>query len=381
MDYLSHLGSIDCDVHPSVPGMRALLPYLDDFWRDSVEDRGIASLESISYPPNAPITARPDFRARPPPSPTLPSPASGGGLGRGAGEVRERVATTVSELQAQVFDRWGMSFAICNCLYGVQLVLSEDMARAFTRALNDWIAKEWLDREERLRASIVVSLQNVEFAVDEIERCARDPRFVQVLLLAMGEVPLGRRHFWPVYAAAERHGLPIGIHAGSAYRHPVTSLGWPTYYIEDYAAQAQGFQSQVTSLICEGVLTKHPGLKVVLIESGVTWAPAFLWRMSKFWRGLRTEVPWLDRSPLEIFRDHFRLTVQPFDAPDSPDVVRRLIGHLGSDELLLFSSDYPHWQFDGDNFLPAGIPSDLVRKIMVDNPHATYFERRRTGSL
>jgi uncharacterized protein len=350
MDALSHLKSIDCDVHPTVPGMRALAPYMEEFWRDSVEERGITSLESISYPPNAPLSARADFRR------------AGG-----------RTATTVNELQAQVFDCWGASFAICNCLYGVQLVLNEDMARAFTRALNDWIATEWLDRDPRLRASIVVPLQNVEYAVDEIERWAKDPRFVQVLVLAMGEVPLGRRQFWPIYAAAERHGLPVGIHAGSAYRHPVTSLGWPTYYTEDYAAQAQGFQSQVASLICEGVLTKHPDLKVVLIESGVTWAPAFLWRMSKFWRGLRTEIPWLDRSPLEIFRDQFRLTVQPFDAPDSPDIVRRVIDHLGSDELLLFSSDYPHWQFDGDNFLPAGIPDDLARKIMVHNPHALYF--------
>jgi uncharacterized protein len=357
MDQVFDVKSIDCDVHPRVPGMRALMPYLEDFWRDCVEDRGITSLEGICYPPNAPISARSDFRA----------------VESGAG-----VATTVGELQAQVFDRWGMSLAICNCLYGVQLVLNEDMARAFTRALNEWIATQWLDREERLRASIVVPLQNVEFAVDEIERWAADPRFVQVLVLAMGEVPLGRRQFWPIYAAAERHGRPIGIHAGSAYRHPVTSLGWPTYYVEDYAAQAQGFQSQVASLICEGVLTKHPALRVVLIESGVTWVPAFLWRMSKFWRGLRTEIPWIDRSPSEIFRDHFRLTVQPFDAPDSPDIVHRVIDHLGSDELLLFSSDYPHWQFDGDNFLPAGIPPDLARKIMVDNPHATYFAQRNS---
>jgi uncharacterized protein len=352
MDF-SAIRPIDCDVHPTVPGTAALLPYLEEFWRDSVEDRGIESLESISYPPNAPLAARRDFR-----------------------DAKGRAATGVAELQAQVFDRWGASLAICNCIYGVQLVLNEDMARAFARAVNDWIVAEWLDRDPRLRASIVVPLQNVEFAVEEIERCAKDPRFVQVLVLAMGEEPLGRRHFWPVYAAAERHGLALGIHAGSAYRHPVTSLGWPTYYVEDYAAQSQGFQSQVTSLICEGVLTRHPGLTVVLIESGVTWVPAFLWRMSKFWRGLRTEIPWIDRPPVEIFRDHFRLTVQPFDAPASPDVVHRIIDHLGSDALLLFSSDYPHWQFDGDGLMPAGIPADLARKIMVDNPRATYFARR-----
>jgi len=269
--------AIDCDVHPAVPGMQALLPYLDDHWRTSVQERGIDSLDSISYPPNAPLSARPDWR-----------------------DPSGRAGTDVAALGAQVLDRWGSGCAILNCLYGVQLVFNEDMAAAFARAVNGWIAAEWLDRDPRLRASMVVPLQNIDYAVDEIERCAADKRFVQILVLAMGEMPLGRRHYWPIFAAAERHGLPIGIHAGSAYRHPVTALGWPTYYVEDYTSQSQGFQSQTASLISEGVFAKFPGLKVVLIESGVTWVPAFLWRFSKFWRGLRSEIPWVDRSPAEI---------------------------------------------------------------------------------
>jgi len=348
-------GAIDCDVHPTVPGIGALTPYLDDHWRDAVEDRGIPSLDSISYPAQAPITARPDWRGE-------------GGL----------AATSVAEVAPQVFARFGADRAILNCLYGVQLVFNEDMAAAFARAVNDWIVKEWLDRDPRLCASIVVPLQNVEHAVDELERRAADKRFVQVLLLAMGEVPLGRRQFWPLYAAAERHQLPIGIHAGSAYRHPVTSLGWPSYYAEDYAAQAQGFQSQVASLITEGVFAKFPGLKVVLMESGVTWLPGFLWRFSKFWRGLRSEVPWVDRSPAEIVRDHIRLTIQPLDAPASPEAVERAIDHLRSDEMLLYASDFPHWQFDGDDPLPAGFPVSLRHKVLVENPLATY--ERLTGA-
>ena len=350
--------AIDCDVHPAVPGMQALLPYLDQHWRTSVQERGIDSLDSISYPPNAPLSARPDWR-----------------------DPSGRAGTDAAALGAQVLDRWGSGCAILNCLYGVQLVFNEDMAAAFARAVNGWIATEWLDRDPRLRASMVVPLQNVEYAVDEIERCAKDKRFVQILVLAMGEMPLGRRHYWPIFAAAERHGLPIGIHAGSAYRHPVTALGWPTYYIEDYTSQSQGFQSQTASLISEGVFAKFPGLKVVLIESGVTWVPAFLWRFSKFWRGLRSEIPWVDRTPAEIFRDHFRLTIQPLDAPDSADVIARAIDHLGSDEMLLFASDYPHWQFDGDEILPPGLSAELRRKIMVDNPRATYRRswNRRVG--
>ena len=184
----------------------------------------------------------------------------------------------------------------------MQLLFSEDMGAGFARAVNDWMAAEWLDKEPRLRASIVVPMQNAELAVEEINRVAPDRRFVQILLLVMHDHPLGKRHYWPIYAAAEKHGLPVGIHAGSAYRHPVTPLGWPTYYTEDYAAQAQAFQAALSSLVCEGVFTKFPDLKVVLLESGFTWLPAHLWRLTKFWRGLRMEVPWVDRAPTDIVR-------------------------------------------------------------------------------
>ena len=39
-------GAIDCDVHPSVPGVRALFPYLDDYWRDMIELRGMTESEA-----------------------------------------------------------------------------------------------------------------------------------------------------------------------------------------------------------------------------------------------------------------------------------------------------------------------------------------------
>jgi uncharacterized protein len=341
--------AIDCDVHPTVPSFKALAPYLDPYWRDSFEERGIPGFEPNAYPTNAPLTARADWK------------------GKGG-----RAATDVKEVTAQIFDRWGSRAAILNCVYGTELIFSEDMARAVARALNDWIVKEWLDRDPRLRASITIPTQNVEFAVDEIERCAKDRRFVQVQVLAMQETPLGRRHWWPMFAAAERHGLPIGIHPGSTYRHSMTSLGWPSFYIEDYTAYAQAFQSQLGSLVTEGVFAKFPGLKVVLLESGVTWLPGFLWRIAKFWRGVRAEVPWVDRSPADIVRDHVRLTIVPFDAPPDAEVIERIVDHLRSDDILLYASDFPHWQFDGDDAMPPGLPEGLRRKILVENPLATY---------
>ena len=346
-------GGIDCDIHPAVPSLKALFPYMSDHWRDIMIQRGVGELNSISYPANSPLSCRPDWK--------LDGQVAGSDLGK---------------LRSHALDPFGTSVAIMNCLYGVQLLFSEDMGAGIAKALNDWIVGEWLDKEPRLRASIVVPVQNTELAVEEIERLAHDKRFVQVLLLVMGDMPLGKRHYWPIYAAAERHGLPIGIHAGSAYRHPVTPLGWPSYYTEDYAAQAAAFQQCLSSLICEGVFSKFPNLKVVLLESGFTWLPAHLWRLTKFWRGLRMEIPWVDRAPTEIVRDHVRLTVQPCDGPPNEQMFQTLMDHMDSDELLLFSTDYPHWQFDGTEALPAGLSPAMARKIMVDNPLATYSRLR-----
>ncbi len=342
-------GAIDCDIHPSVPNLQALLPYLEEHWRETVLLRGMDELNSISYPLAAPSTARADWR-----------PASG------------KPGATLAQVQAEALDPFDTSVAICNCLYGVQLLHSEDMAAAFSRAVNDWMAREWLDRDPRLRASIVVPVQNPDMAVDEIERCAKDRRFVQVLLLVGASMPLGKRHWWPIYAAAERLGLPIGIHAGSSYHNPPTAVGWPSYYIEDYVGQAQSFQTQLTSLVCEGVFSKFPALMVVMLESGFTWVPAHMWRLNKYWRGLRSEIPWVDRSPGEILRGNIRFSLQPVDAPPDVAGLQRVFEHLQSDRLLLFSTDYPHAHFAGTEAMPQGLSRELMQRIALDNPRETY---------
>jgi predicted TIM-barrel fold metal-dependent hydrolase len=153
-------------------------------------------LETIAYPANAPITSRPDWR-----------PPSG------------KAAVSLDRLRSEALDPFGTRIAICNCLYGVQALFSEDMAAAFARAVNQWMATEWLDREPRLRASIVLPMQSVERAVDEIEHWAADRRFVQAMVLASGDSPLGsgstgrstRRRFATICRSASMPAAPITI--------------------------------------------------------------------------------------------------------------------------------------------------------------------------
>jgi predicted TIM-barrel fold metal-dependent hydrolase len=133
------------------------------------------------------------------------------------------------------------------------------------------------------------------------------------------------------------------------------------------------------SVVSEGLFTRFPSLRIVLLESGVSWLPSFLWRGVKTWRGVRAEVPWVKRAPAEIIRDHVRLTMQPFDTPRDAATVAAIIEAIDCDDMLLFATDYPHWQFDGDAAIPAGIAPDLLRKITIDNPLATYPRLKETA--
>jgi predicted TIM-barrel fold metal-dependent hydrolase len=254
------------------------------------------------------------------------------------------------------------------------------MAAALCSAVNDWIVRELLDRDPRLRASIVLPSQNIDHAVREIERLAHDRRFVQVLMLVMGDALAGGRRYWPIYQAAEKHGLAVGLHAGSTFRHAPTYSGWPSYQVEDYVASSTGFENVLVSFIAEGVFQKFPKLKLVCIESGFTWLPTLLWRINKEWRGVRAEVPWIDRAPADIVRDHVRFTLQPVDAPPGDKLIRTL-EHIGSDRVLLFSTDYPHWQFDGEDALPDGLPETTLQRMMVDNAMDTYPRLSDPGKI
>jgi predicted TIM-barrel fold metal-dependent hydrolase len=341
--------TVDCDIHPALQDLNVLLPYVDDYWREQIVVRGISPLDIVSYPPRNPLTCRADWR-----------PEKG------------NPGTSLELLRSHVLDGTGTDLAICNVVYGGQTVFNADFGAALCKAINTWISKEWLDKEPRLRASIVVPLQDPEQAVAEIERCAADPRFVQVLLPSTASMPLGQRYYWPIYRAAEKHGLPIGIHSAHNNRFAPTYVGWPTYFIEDYASHVQTFEGQLLSILYEGVFQKFPKLKVVLIESGVTWLMACMTRAETTWRSLRIEVPWVDRSPSEMIREHVRLTTQPFDAPTTPEEVEKILDHFGSDRMFLYSSDYPHWQYDGSDATPAGLPPALAQKIKHDNPAETY---------
>ena len=343
-----HLGQpvVDCDLHVNVPNAEALFPYLSDYWREYIQTSAFKGPVDTAYPPNAPTTV---------------GPATNG------------ASSTLADIQQQVLDPWGTEIAILNCVYAVDSLHHPDTAASMAAAVNDWLIAEWLDKDTRLRASLLVPTRVPEMGAAEIDRIGKHPGFVQVLLPVRSEAPYGNRRYLPIFEAAVRNNLVVSLQFGGSPGNPPTGSGWPSYYIEEYVGMAQVFQTQVLSMIVEGVFDRFPELRVALIESGWTWLPSLMWRIDKDWKGLRREVPWNTRLPSAYIRERMRVSLQPMDAPTDPQQLLTIIDHLGSDDLLMFSTDYPHWHFtQPEEAVPSGLSPTLQRKILRENARAFY---------
>jgi uncharacterized protein len=342
---------IDCDVHNLVGPIETLEPYLDDHWREVIATSQFAGPTDQAHPPNLATSLRADL-----------APVDGAAPGR-----------TVATLRAHVLDPLGVQLAILGCDYGVESVRNPDAAAALATAVNDWQLAEWLTPEPRLRAAIVVAAQQPAAAIAEIERRAGDSRFVAVYLPVRSQIPYGNRIWWPLWEAIERHELVAELHFGGSAGIPPTASGWPTSWLEEYADMASAFASQLTSLIAEGTLDRFARLRISLIESGFGWLPAFMWRFDKGWRGLRREIPWTRRLPSEYVRDHIRVSLQPVDGPPDPAGLARVIDQLGSDRMLMFSTDYPHRHTTEElDAVPAGLPPAAVERLLDVNAREHY---------
>ncbi len=344
---------IDCDVHESPASPKLLKPYLAKQWHSYLESSELIPNNGYTVPMGG--TRRDALR-------------KDGTIG----------ANHVEQLIWQHLDAYDITYAVLTGLLGYKFAAMPQMqlAAGLASAYNDWVIENVLSHDSRFRGSISVAPQLPAAAAAEIDRIGTRPEMIQVALpISSPDLPWGHPYFYPIWEAAVRNHLRVAMHV-----MPPTGLqglpngtGWPRSYMESRSQYPNLFQAQLISLVTNGVFEKYPGLKVAFLEGGSGWIPSVMWRLDQSWRSLRSEVPWLKRRPSEYIREHMRFSTQPFEEPDDPKHLLYLIEMMGSDELLMFASDYPHWDFDAPaNALPAVLGKDLIEKILWGNAAAFY---------
>jgi predicted TIM-barrel fold metal-dependent hydrolase len=287
-----------------------------------------------------------------------------------------RIENRPENLARHFLDVYGIDYAI---LTGGNLHIGlspdPDYAAAYLSAENDIVAADWLPADPRLRASLLVSPADPALAAREIHRLGDHPGFVQVMMPSGARIPYGQRFYHPIYAAAVEHHLPVAIHPGSegvGISGPPTAAGYPTTYFEWHTGLVGSYIAHLISLVTEGVFQKFPTLKFVLVEGGVSWLPALLWRFDKNWKALRQTTPWLDRPPSEVVREHVRLTTQPVEEPDRVEQFHQVLGMFDAAAMLMFSSDFPHWDGDTPDFAARRLPPALRSRVMAETARELY---------
>jgi uncharacterized protein len=190
----------------------------------------------------------------------------------------------------------------------------------------------------------------------------------------------------PFYAFLAESGRPLLFHLGSGGEHPPPVFrrdGRPEPYdpggnldplrplrVVGLAASAE---TAVAALVLGGVLERHPGLRVGVIEQGAAWVPGFLRRLDlavdldRVMRNIAHVPGDLPLRPSEYVRRQVRVTpftLEPLD----------WILDQSDPAMYCFSSDYPHSEGDVD---PVGrFDAALVGRPahVVDGFYATNFE-------
>lgn len=343
---------IDSDVHITYESHLDLIPYLSKAWAAKLKETGIGRLVA-GYPSPVGVSRR---DAIPP----------GGGP---AGSDPDFVVK-------QLIDPYDIEYAILTGgIYDVSSSHDADSAAVFTSAYNDYVLDQWIGKHPSFKAALNIATQDPLLAAKEIDRLGSHPDVVSVIMTSAARAPYGKRFYHPIYEAAERNGLPVMIHPGSegaGSHNPPTAAGYPSYYIEWHTNLSQNFMAHLVSLVCEGVFVKYPNLKFVLVEGGVAWLPHVMWRLDKNYKALRMQVPWLTKMPSEYIREHCYLTTQPIEEPDNPKDLVTLFNMIDADDMLLYSSDYPHWDFDDPRRILTAMPNEMKRKIFYDNAKALF---------
>jgi uncharacterized protein len=243
-------------------------------------------------------------------------------------------------------------------------------AAMLASAYNDCFAAEWLDTDSRLRLAMVVAPQDPHKARDEVLRFGRT-RGVVAVWIPLTNILLGNPHFYPIYDAASELGLPVVIHpTGSACNYQGGESyagGLPATYAERHVGFPQLGIANLPSLIFSGVFDRFPTLRLVFAEFGWTWLPSLLWRMDSTWKAFRSEVPWVKYEPSRYVRERVRFTTQPIDEPVDSSHLMQIVDMIEGKELLLFSSDYPHWDNDDPHLAFRGAEAAFRERVFTQN--------------
>ncbi len=252
-----------------------------------------------------------------------------------------------------------------------------DLTHVVIHALNQWMHEHWtFNYEGRIFPVPIITLPIVDKAIEELEYVVE--RGARAVLIRPAAVPgyRGRRSFAlpefdPFWKRVTELDVLVAMHASdSGYQRFTNEWDGRTGEMEAFgdislfqmaSMHSRAIEDAVISWVGHGALTRHPKLRVAIIENGSEWVRPVLANLERAYQ--RMPQAW-EEHPVEVIKRN--MWIHPFHEDDPVGLVEL----LGADNVI-FGSDYPHVEGMADpiTFVDQleGLPQEDIRKVMGGN--------------
>jgi len=227
----------------------------------------------------------------------------------------------------------------------------EDRAAAemAIQVYNDVEAEMQSESGNRLLPLPLMPAWDVDKCVAEAKRCAATGmRGINMTSEPsdVGGVDLGRPEWDPFWETCEDLQLPLHFHIGASATAATfhSAYTWKSHNDDlklamGGAMQFIGNAAVAMNFVMSGIFDRHPGLKVVSVESGAGWVPFAMEAIEyEMMENSPDDLAKMKKRPMEYFRSNMYAT---FWFEKNLGYLQHLVDTVGEDNIL-FETDYPH---------------------------------------
>jgi len=250
------------------------------------------------------------------------------------------------ELTKRWMDAMGIDLAILfptmllDLGFHPQVRVEVELARAYNR----WLADRLLASEPRIRSMLYLPFNDPEACVRTVEEFGDRKGVIGFMVTSARSKPVHDNAYMRTYTMLEERGLPLSFHGN--YNWSDNSFALMNRFISVHSIGFVFYNMvHMVNWIMNGLPERFPKLKVIWIESGLAWLPFMIQRLDNEYKMRTSEAPALKKLPGDYIREMF-FSSQPMERPDDLRDLETTFRMIKADTQLLYSSDYPHWDFD-----------------------------------
>jgi len=250
----------------------------------------------------------------------------------------------------QLGHRWMDAMSVdYSCLFptgmlNIGMHPQKEMEVELCWAYNRWLTEKVMpEADGRFYSMLCLPFSDPEAALRHVETFGDRKGVGGFMVTTVRNIPVHDNSLMKVYRAIEERGLVLSFH--SAFNWNETIFKTCNRFL---AVHALGFSwyniLHCTNWVINGMCERFPKLPVIWIESGLAWVPFLMQKLDHEYMLRPSEAPLLKKKPSDYMRDMYYST-QPMEIQDIK-ALECTFRMINAETQLLYSSDYPHWDFD-----------------------------------